>query len=88
MEHLGETMTGSLAVVTSHCGGGPTPRTGAPANKHKPFPPPAARQPAIVAYLAWAGGRSERLMPVTLICQLAGPFLVDTQQLERRRGAR
>lgn len=36
MEHLGETMTGPLAVVTSHCGGGPTPRAGAPANKHKP----------------------------------------------------
>lgn len=87
MEHLGETMTGSLAVVTSHCGGGPTPRAGVPANKHNPRPPPA-RQPAIVAYLARAGGRNERLMPVTLICQLAGPFLVDTQQLERRRGAR
>lgn len=27
-------------------------------------------------------------MPVTLICQLAGPFLVDTRRLERRRCAR
>lgn len=26
-------------------------------------------------------------MSVTLICQLADPFRVDTQQLERRRGA-
>lgn len=90
MEHLGETMTGSLAVVTSHCGGGPTPRAGAPANKHKPpsSSPPPIRQPATVAYLVRPGGRYERLMPVTLICQLAGPILVDTQQLERRRGAR
>lgn len=52
MEHLGETMTGSLAVVTSHCGDGPTPRAEAPANKHKPLPP---GPPAIVAYLARAG---------------------------------
>lgn len=85
MEHLGETMTGSLAVVTSHCGGGPTPRAGAPANKHEPTLPP----PAVGAYLARAGGRNERLMPVTLICQLAGaPSALIRGDLKDGAGAR
>lgn len=65
MEHLGETMTGSLAVVTSHCGSGPTPRAGAPANKHKPCPPPAsppARPSASNRSLPGSGWRKERAL--------------------------
>lgn len=80
IEHLGETMTGSLAVVTSHSSGGLMPHTGLlPINRTLP-PPPVIR-----VYLARE--ENERLMPVTLICQLAGPFRVDTRRLERRSGA-
>lgn len=80
IEHLGETATGSPAVVTSHSG------TSLTVCKQGLRPTEAPPPTLIRAYLAWM--EKERSMPVTLVCQLAGPFCVDAQRLERRRGPR
>lgn len=70
IEHLGKTMTGSLAVVTSHSRTGLMPLTGLPPTTD---PPPllSPHHQTTRVYLAWI--EKEHLMSVTLICQL--PFL-------------
>lgn len=72
IEHLGKTMTGSLAVVTSYSSTGLMPLTGLlPITDPPPSLSPHHQTTRV--YLAWI--EKEHLMSVTLICQLAGPIL-------------
>ncbi len=87
IEHLGKTMTGSLAVVTSHSRTSLMPLTGLLPIRDT-NPPSSSSSPhhqTTRVYLAWV--EKEHLMSVTLICQLAGPFTcwhTATWKTERR----